>query len=63
MGIEQTRRIEVDKSGKDINGSITSHVFLTFENNKSVSAMGLLFLVGLFVGVCVGNDTNLKWNY
>lgn len=34
-------------------GGITSHVFLTLENNESVSAVRLLFLVGIEMRVVV----------
>jgi hypothetical protein len=37
----------------------TSHVFLAFENNESITSMGLLLLVRLLVGMGVGNDANL----
>ena len=43
-----------------INGGFTSHVFLTLEYNKGISAMGLLLFVGLFVGMSIGDDTDLE---
>jgi hypothetical protein len=42
-----------------IGGSITSHVFLTLEHNESVSAVGLLLLVGLEVRMVVRDHANL----
>lgn len=42
-----------------INGGFTSHVFLTLEYNKGISTMRLLLLVGLFMGMGIGNDTDL----
>lgn len=38
----------------------TSHVFLSLEYHESVSAMGLLLLVGLLVGMRVCYDSNLE---
>lgn len=43
-----------------INGGFTSHVFLTLEYNKGISTMRLLLLVGLFMGMGIGNDTDLE---
>ena len=40
-------------------GYFTSHVFLSFVDHKRISTVLLLFLVGLFMLMCVGNDPNL----
>lgn len=39
----------------------TSHIFLAFKNDESVTSMRLLLLVGLLVSVSVGNNANLTW--
>lgn len=42
-----------------INGGFTSHVFLTLKHDESISAMGLLLLVGSFVSMGIRDDSNL----
>lgn len=40
-------------------GGITSHVFLSFKYYKSVSSVGLLFLLGSLMGMRVSDDADL----
>lgn len=55
------------RSGKGVSSGqggdidrITSHIFLSLVDNKRISAMLLLFLVGLFVMVRVNNYPDLR---
>jgi hypothetical protein len=40
--------------------AITSHVFLALKHHEAVAAVGLLFLVALFVGMRVTDDADLS---
>ena len=39
----------------------TSHVLFAFKDNKCVSPMGLLLLVGLLMRMSVLDNPNLRW--